>query len=122
MRRRPPGSTRTDTVFPYTTLFRAQRAADIIVIISDRFGDRFADRLQPGEVNDGLDPMIGDRRAHCLAVANVADDQRDRPAGDRLQPVDHLRLAVRQIVEADDPVRSEEHKSELQSLMRISYA
>src|SRR3546814_16491597 len=48
--------------------------------------------------------MIGDRRAHCLAVANVADDQRDRPAGDRLQPVDHLRLAVRQIVEADDLV------------------
>src|SRR3546814_5534007 len=33
-----------------------------------------------------------------------SDLQRDRPAGDRLQPVDHLRLAVRQIVEADDLV------------------
>src|SRR3546814_2699025 len=44
------------------------------------------------------------RRAHRLVVADVADDERDRPAGDRLQPLDDLRTAVRQIVEADDLV------------------
>src|SRR3546814_9384938 len=81
-----------------------QRAADVVVVIFDRFGHRFADRLQPCEVDDRLDAMVGDRRAHRLAVAYVADDERDRPAGDRLQPLDDLRTAVRQIVEADDLV------------------
>src|SRR3546814_9142634 len=66
MIRRPPRSTRTDTLFPYTTLFRS------------------ADQLLPGQ--------LGDRSA-------VADPG-----------------------EADRGRRSEEHTSELQSLMRISYA
>src|SRR3546814_2802793 len=66
MIRRPPRSTRTDTLFPYTTLFRSPR------------------RPRRG----------GDGRGPSLLVA-----RRDRLAG-----------------------RSEEHTSELQSLMRISYA
>src|SRR3546814_20712302 len=64
MIRRPPRSTRTDTLFPYTTLFRS----------------------------------LGGRRMAA-----------------RLGAVDHQRIA-------DLPDRSEEHTSELQSLMRISYA
>src|SRR3546814_20477368 len=83
MFRDPPSSTRPDTLVPYPTLFRS---------------------LQPCEGDDRLDAMVGDRRAHRLAVADVADDERDRPAGDRLQPLDDLRTAVRQIVEADDLV------------------
>src|SRR3546814_8387673 len=71
MIRRPPRSTRTDTLFPYTTLFRSA-----------------------GE------PGAGHRRA-----------------GGRLRPPAGPRLQLRQ--ERD---RSEEHTSELQSLMRISYA
>src|SRR3546814_5509212 len=81
MIRRPPRSTRTDTLFPYTTLFRSQRLAQ------QRDADADAHhRPQQGE------------RHHLVGL--IA----------RQQPVPQ---AVR---------RSEEHTSELQSLMRISYA
>src|SRR3546814_6275327 len=82
MIRRPPRSTRTDTLFPYTTLFRSIR----VTINSDDpayFG---------GYVN-----------ANFIAVAEALDLSEDQIAT----------LAVN---------RSEEHTSELQSLMRISYA
>src|SRR3546814_9673245 len=72
MIRRPPRSTRTDTLFPYTTLFRSARLRG---------------RLPPGGGRDG---GFGALSAH----------QRGGAAGRR----------------------SEEHTSELQSLMRISYA
>src|SRR3546814_1762242 len=83
MIRRPPRSTRTDTLFPYTTLFRS-RAADR----RERPGRRASD---PGET----------RRARRIA------EQRATASGT-----------------ADDAhrTRSEEHTSELQSLMRTSYA
>src|SRR3546814_988491 len=74
MRRRPPRSTRTDTLFPYTTLFRS-----------------------PG----------WRQSAYCAG--------RDRA----LPPACEWRRRQGRI---RDPVRSEEHTSELQSLMRISYA
>src|SRR3546814_7341591 len=71
MIRRPPRSTRTDTLFPYTTLFRS---------------------------------------ALCIGAAPIVRERQDTlggaPAGIFLAPVG----------------RSEEHTSELQSLMRISYA
>src|SRR3546814_16259377 len=75
MIRRPPRSTRTDTLFPYTTLFRSlvEHAAPGAEHRADRLDDRFGD-----------------------PVAAVLD----AGGGDR----------------------SEEHTSELQSLMRISYA
>src|SRR3546814_17441868 len=78
MIRRPPRSTRTGTLFPYTTLFRSHR--------------------RPG-----------------------ADRSRARAArgGRRQAPVDQRRRARGETARA---CRSEEHTSELQSLMRISYA
>src|SRR3546814_9444216 len=82
MLRRPPRSTRTDTLFPYTTLFRSRSA--------------LLGRLAaPGRLGAALC-----RSGHHLAV--------------REDPVLLLRLQLGQ--------RSEEHTSELQSLMRISYA
>src|SRR3546814_3223273 len=85
MIRRPPRSTRTDTLFPYTTLFRSvgrdQRAdQSALRDDADRAGFRLSLRQRAGEVD---------------------------------------REAVEQIADA---LRSEEHTSELQSLMRISYA
>src|SRR3546814_10710614 len=87
MIRRPPRSTRTDTLFPYTTLFRSPR------------------RWPPGP---GHVPVLVLRRAAALAPRLPA-----RPG--------HL-PALRQGVRINDKGRSEEHTSELQSLMRISYA
>src|SRR3546814_4233033 len=71
MIRRPPRSTRTDTLFPYTTLFRSPSA------------EREFD-TGPPEVTQGVPGIV-------------------------IMPIDHI-------------LRSEEHTSELQSLMRISYA
>src|SRR3546814_6309774 len=90
MIRRPPRSTRTDTLFPYTTLFRPGGAA----------------RAQRGQ-------RAGRRRG-----GNAEERAADRAAGGGgVRGV----LRVRPGRHAGDP-RSEEHTSELQSLMRISYA
>src|SRR3546814_1054318 len=84
MIRRPPRSTRTDTLFPYTTLFRS----------CPRRNRNRAVRLCPSA-----------RPAHGAAIGT-------RPGRDRGE--NHPRATARG--------RSEEHTSELQSLMRISYA
>src|SRR3546814_10292644 len=93
----PPSSTRTDTLFPYTTLFRA--GGDVL--------RRLARLGVIGENGGGQN--AGDRRLRDdVGVADLADQRLHEMAGA------HRTL---------DPVaRSEEHTSELQSLMRISYA
>src|SRR3546814_1577204 len=88
MIRLPPRSTRTDTLFPYTTLFRSGWPL--------RHSNAHAQVSRPWEW-----------QAHCPGATA-------RPV--RSAPV--LRDGVRRSV----PGRSEEHTSELQSLMRISYA
>src|SRR3546814_5127917 len=97
MIRPPPRSTRTDTLFPYTTLFRSDKA-----------------RENPGGVGDGLPaPKLGGARLHHYgAAAKLTHRHVERNAGaGRVLLEDHRQR-----------VRSEEHTSELQSLMRISYA
>src|SRR3546814_8869354 len=90
MIRRPPRSTRTDTLFPYTTLFRSARV--------DQGGD-------VGVVEAGED--------RGFALEALAAGGAERAEGQDL----HRGLLARHAVH-----RSEEHTSELQSLMRISYA
>src|SRR3546814_8326634 len=97
MIRRPPRSTRTDTLFPYTTLCRSH--------CRYRAGCTRR-RLSGAQYRDlGADP----RTADAPPV----------PCARRLL---HQRLAVAAEDVGCDPHRSEEHTSELQSLMRISYA
>src|SRR3546814_9272968 len=84
MIRRPPRSTRTDTLFPYTTLFRKALLTE-----ADCHVDTVCLGLQVDHRRVGADAQVD------LGVA---------------------------LVEAAEPRRSEEHTSELQSLMRISYA
>src|SRR3546814_3889361 len=101
MIRRPPRSTRTDTLFPYTTLFRSSERADRTKV--DHVPRQF--RI------DGLANESDDLRV--LAAADHAEfhDARDfGPEAHAARAVDAARH------------RSEEHTSELQSLMRISYA
>src|SRR3546814_5975264 len=94
MIRRPPRSTRTDTLFPYTTLFRS-RAVDAC-----------------GRHHCGCGSAAGGTPQH---EGKRVDDQQ-RASADS----DHAGRGNRP--GAVLPVRSEEHTSELQSLMRISYA
>src|SRR3546814_2280054 len=103
MIRQPPRSTRTDTLFPYTTRFRSlDRAIDELRTIIDRH-HLDAGRQAFPEVGE-LVLDRGDRFPRILARA-----QDHHAAG-------NLALTV-QLGDA----RSEEHTSELQSLMRISY-
>src|SRR3546814_5136788 len=83
MIRRPPRSTRTDTLFPYTTLFRSMC-------------------LQPARRRGR--PEGRERASHKLPYgAQILHKNGEK-------------------VKKGDRIRSEEHTSELQSLMRISYA
>src|SRR3546814_6856635 len=91
MIRRPPISTRTDTRFPCTTLFRS--------VDQQRAG------VAEQEVGEGRLPMDADILAQDECVFIILHDL-------------HARVAVLR----RDVGRSEEHTSELQSLMRISYA
>src|SRR3546814_2572697 len=94
MKRRPPRSTRTDTLFPYTTLFR-----------SDRHIGQFAHVLGRHRVDDQRRAAL-DCRRRSKRGADAGDDD----------------SAVTAVVLSGVGRRSEEHTSELQSLMRISYA
>src|SRR3546814_2829038 len=89
MIRRPPRSTRTDTLFPYTTLFRSQRERSV-----HREGRWCSRTMRP------LPKRSWERRGRLPRGAA----HRKRHTSPRRDP------------------RSEEHTSELQSLMRISYA
>src|SRR3546814_1606003 len=89
MIRRPPRSTRTDTLFPYTTLFRS------IVYNSSSLAGQLA------AVESGLAVAV-------LTQCSVPAHLEILGARHRLGPL--------------EPMGSEEHTSELQSLMRISYA
>src|SRR3546814_4252758 len=131
MIRRPPRSTRTDTRFPYTTLVRSQAgatartwwstAASPIAPISDRRGDTRGTampdvkrkveviRVNPQDWPDGTpawkaeDPELG----HDIIPA-------ERYTSEAFMKLEWERIWTK--------VRSEEHTSELQSLMRNSYA
>src|SRR3546814_7600491 len=91
MIRRPPRSTRTDTLFPYTTLFRSPFDIAPICVLCGAPG------VQAAHANIGKGMSI---KADDAAVAALCPDHHHE--------IDHG--------------RSEEHTSELQSLMRISYA
>src|SRR3546814_5521053 len=108
--RRPPRSTRTDTLVPYTTLFRAvaRREADQCALAHRRELSAEAvlrsDAARPAQprpesVGDGSGPEMGPAR-----------DAHGRVATPRRRSIASARR------------RSEEHTSELQSLMRISYS
>src|SRR3546814_6887315 len=101
MLRRPPISTRPDTLFPYTTLFRSRRAYAVLATLS---------RSYP--------PLLGTFRyiTHPFATRR----QTEVRAAVRLACVRHP--ASVQSEPGSNSSRSEEHTSELQSLMRISYA
>src|SRR3546814_8253730 len=116
MIRRPPRSTRTDTLFPYTTLFRSSWCPG-----AARRGPgphRPARRRGSSSPSDPLEDHLGGRQ--------ILDGGADRlEQRDLIVVAPPAALAAGQVEEvAGDIVdrRSEEHTSELQSLMRISYA
>src|SRR3546814_1291865 len=110
MIRRPPGSTRTDTLFPDTTLFRSEGGFGQLLWIS-RLAHPFRNGAEHAMIVDFLECFFAQ-----VALRNLPDQQYHRH-GILLRGVNR----DRGIACAGTP-RSEEHTSELQSLMRISYA
>src|SRR3546814_12599412 len=118
MLRRPPRSTRTDTLFPYTTLFRSKPGSR---------GPRFS--FLKEYLAADLHPCFRRtaRRSGIVAETDsTGEDVHEPPDGNHHEKADES--VEHQILSAlfhffrVCAERSEEHTSELQSLMRISYA
>src|SRR3546814_1853579 len=104
MIRRPPRSTRTDTLFPYTTLFRSSPFYQLIRRESDV-------KAKAGIVTDNA--LIETMKASLKSPSGALGQYRRNADGNDTEAMFETLLIFR---------RSEEHTSELQSLMRISYA
>src|SRR3546814_2372441 len=109
MRRRPPRSTRTDTLFPYTTLFRSEESEDEDQNIEQRLESMFVAKTAEQFFHihamkkrvTFLPAFKSDKAIFQAAMEASATESRSGTS---------------------KPERSEEHTSELQSLMRSSYA
>src|SRR3546814_1642771 len=99
MLRRPPRSTRTDTLFPYTTLFRSEAAGNKLGLALGK------------DIGGGA--IIADlaRMPHLLVAGTTGSGKSVA-----------INTMILSLLYRLTPDRSEEHTSELQSLMRISYA
>src|SRR3546814_9428759 len=128
MIRRPPRSTRTDTLFPYTTLFRSasrrcltQSTASSPPISKRNIEDCRRASPSPSIAAGGDDKLSHARTAHMATAWRCLD----RGVGvEPCRPL-HWRshgTGTLQSLLVPARFRSEEHTSELQSLMRISYA
>src|SRR3546814_1205270 len=124
MIRRPPRSTRTDTLFPYTTLFRsapdqlhrapavaehAEEAAGQLTGVGVRGGMRWR-HVGSGLLGRCRVPDMGAGGGKGKTGRKAGGDSSGKAGADRLDPCDLPPPAP----------RSEEHKSELQSIMRNS--
>src|SRR3546814_3478348 len=99
MIRRPPRSTRTDTLFPYTTRFRS--------------------RYRQGQATGPRSRQWQPKAESCSPHAPLKTDPQQLL---RLDRKFHRQLLQHVLRKTINDQRSEEHTSELQSLMRISYA
>src|SRR3546814_8697724 len=107
MRRRPPTSTRTDTLFPYTTLFLSGHHGNWLTQLEPNWRGRSSNIVKPQPA------------ARSLPTAPLKSELRERSA-----VTYHWRTLASPEWPSFSPLatRSEAHTSELQSLMRISYA
>src|SRR3546814_8363901 len=148
MHRRPPRSTRTDTLFPDTTLFRsyAERLEGVVASLASKVGAADSapallsgtgksdthlllvlnsDRGLAGAFNSNIVKAARDKALELQAAGKTVRfflvGRKGRPVINRLFPgqiVEHYETTGIRDIGFD---RSEEHTSELQSLMRISY-
>src|SRR3546814_9202262 len=108
MLRRPPRFTRTDTLVPYTTLFRSRLAC----LPDGGFRPAAGQKLDRAAIASALMPVM--TRLPAQTDVKIKPQDIVAPIGRAFVPrISGIRYGVR---------RSEEHTSELQSLMRTSYA
>src|SRR3546814_8415256 len=122
MIRRPPRSTLTYTLFPYTTLFRSQRRGAIVIVSSSaalggsaRIGIYSATKAFGLNLGESLWAELAPFGVDVLSVVVETSDTPSLRALVSSKGIDPSALQL-------ETSRSEEHPSELQSLMRNSYA
>src|SRR3546814_2576071 len=136
MIRRPPRSTRTDTLFPYTTLFRSQagnRMEDIMAQMGEGSGQLSLPLIIKADVQgsvqalrESLTGLSNDQiRINVIGsgVGGITESDAQLAATSKATLIGfnvRADASARKVIEGNG--RSEEHTSELQSLMRISYA
>src|SRR3546814_1221820 len=129
MIRRPPVSTRTDTLLPCTTLVRSHRRRGP----ARGIGERSPGQVLGRAVGIGARTLAGHGAGWCVRIVHVvrvgvAGGAVERQTAQRRQPVQFQLAATRAGIggiekyRCGSATRSEEHTSEIQSLMRNSYA
>src|SRR3546814_6988819 len=113
MIRRPPRSTRTDTLFPYTTLFRSYGTTETSPVIAVNTPARHR-RGTVGKALPGIEVEL-------VPVEGIDRGGRLRVRGPNVM-LGYMFSEKPGTIQPPEGGRSEEHTSELQSLMRISYA
>src|SRR3546814_7256434 len=132
MIRRPPRSTRTDTLFPYTTLFRSQTGSPLASSAPSTIPwpasnswhsqcSHYVRQIVVWRTNLEVTPCFRGRRP---VLPSEGADTRPPISGPAHAPFSsrHCRRRRHRSCRCGPARRSEEHTSELQSLMRISYA
>src|SRR3546814_10829823 len=118
---RPPRSTRTDTLLPYTTLFRSVRGE----VLADALGQRGGLRVVVA-AHQHREAVFGEARGDGVAADGLLQalghGGEHRVRGVQADFVQQALVVVGFEQQQAVLDRSEEHTSELQSLMRISYA
>src|SRR3546814_1138606 len=112
--RRPPRYTLTDTLFPYTTLFRSDERL-FRLLLGDLFPNLELPQIEHQDLKAAVELELASKQlqAHPFLLSKIGqlyDSKQTR----------HCNMLVGQSYGGKS--RSEEHTSELQSLMRISYA
>src|SRR3546814_6094039 len=115
MIRRPPRSTRTDTLFPYTTLFRSAKAGR-------QPGGGVLDDRAAAQIHGAAEALLVERRRRDAAERQHTEQDAFHRAEAGLQLAPHHQRHADRGQRESHPLRSEEHTSELQSLMRNSNA
>src|SRR3546814_6559645 len=122
MMRRPPRPTRTDTLFPYTTLFRSLEVGLNLLKIGEEARVRLDAFNLDGKSKKVLRNTVNRLQRDGLRLEIVPADA-VAALLPKLRPVSDAWLRDKHVREKRFSLgRSEEHTSELQSLMRISYA
>src|SRR3546814_9925456 len=123
MIRLPPRSTRTDTLVPYTTLFRSERVERAGACRAALHHDLRQARLELRLGNDAARSERGDlglNLAQALGAGLVLRVHRER--ADRVQADAVVEVLVGVVEDVEGHARTQEQSSELQSQMTISYA
>src|SRR3546814_7872661 len=122
--RRPPRATRTDTLFPYTTLFRSPAIAEVqqalaraAETVSGQSAEQLKRRLRTGTI-----VTTDDRNWELRYSRSALRFSLSRAVGIDMESATIAAQGYRFRVPYGTLLRSEDHTSELQSPMRISYA